>query len=65
MMAANHILHNIMTYKDPYSLEIEKSHINYFLERLQIEFVDEMLDWDNYESCYIPLWSENAFVVTR
>ena len=65
MMAANHILHNIMTYKDPYSLEIEKSHINYFLERLQIEFVDEMLDWDNRESCYIPLWSENAFVVTR
>lgn len=65
MMAANHILCHIMEDKEPYSLEVENHHVKYFLEHLQIEFVDEMLDWDNRESCYIPLWSENAFVVTR
>ena len=65
MMAANHILRHIMEDKEPYSLEVENHYVKYFLEHLQIEFVDEMLDWDNRESCYIPLWSENAFVVTR
>lgn len=61
MMVANHIMED----KEPYPLEVENHYVKYFLEKLSIEFVDEMLDWDNYESCYIPLWSENAFVVTR
>ena len=65
MMVANRILRHIMKNKEPYSLEIENNYVKYFLERLQIKFVDEMLDWDNCESCYIPLWSRYAAVVTR
>ena len=65
MMSANHILHCVMQHKEPYSLEVENGYVNYFLKRLRIEFVDEMLDWDNRESCYIPLWNENTFVITR
>lgn len=65
MMVADHILRHIMEDKEPYSLEVENHYVEYFLEHLQIEFVNKKLKWDNFESCYIPLWSKNALVVTR